>query len=254
MLEQFVAKLDDTCHRLHARMLRDESPYVATTSRLEHLSQATRELVEQIARVVGTADSTVFRDELRADAPPFAIDVLPHRRLTEESLEKTILPTLLPQLANTAMELPRLSQSMSISESLPIPDRAEPIEVKMKSRRILILEESPFYRHLIGIAVQSAGYEPHSVESDTQALAALEQSTDFCAILRGAFVSSALEEGIRHHRQTNRVKVIGLTMSGHEISAAIEVDELVSKSHPQQLIGVLERLLKNSSGEMRMSA
>ena len=259
MLEQFVVKVDETCHRLHARVLADKAPYFTTTSRLEYLAQSTRELVEQMThqslesalekidepseRLIPWLSLEVSLPRLE-DSPP----LLAVARSTHEVLHATTLEERNGAADNESQSV----QELSIVEYSLSRHRQE--HANVRPRLVLIVEESLFYRHLIGLALQSAGYESLAVESMASGLDALGQSPQFCAILVSSTMSPEMSHVIERSRSTQGTKVIGLTMPDPVEFSAVEFDAQVAKSQPAQLIAVLNRLLNSSSDEPRKIA
>jgi CheY-like chemotaxis protein len=255
MLEQFVVKLDDTCHQLHARMVADETPYVTTTSRLEHLAQMTRQLVDQIGQQVRSTGSPQA-DGSSAEQIEFPAAGKPPRLVDMSTAAVDLRPsTFDARPTPICRDETEAETGLSIADFAVGPRESELVHSGLRPQRVLMIEESLFYRHLIGLAVQSAGYEFHSADSVTRGLEVLDMSPDWSAILVGATVSAEIASVIQHLRQKNSVKVIGLTTSnytGHD--AAGDVDAMVSKSHPQELIAILNRLCQDRTGDTRKSA
>ena len=239
-LEEFTAKLEETCRCLHARILADEAPYVTTTSRLEYLAEKTRTLVEQILREVRSIGSAKVESET---TPPTFNTAAEHSKIFEDDS-----PNPLSILHSEPLRL--IDESPQIEHHPPSDDGSlssisTAHEVIRDSHRILIVEDSLFYRQLFAIAVHSIGYEAIFAESVAQAVDMLQTTIDICAILVGSPMTPAMVDAIEHCRSTNRVKVIGLTIRDQDTLpiANLELDAQVPKMHPQQLIGALNQLL-----------
>ena len=261
MLEQFVAQLDETCQRLHARMVEEEAPYVTTTSRLEHLAASTRELFDQLAQ----------RSRGGSSAP----DVLMfHESLPMTTLEDAQLRTSETDLAVVAERANWISDvALELNETIELDETTEfrfddvitegsiafepagtAPAVAVPARRVLIVEESLFYRHLICMAVQSAGFEPLMADSGTQALEKLEHADDFSAILIGETVSAELAQAIATRRQSHGLKVVGITQTDRSQPELDGIDGHVLRSQPQQLVSILNTLLSPTADAMLLSA
>lgn len=237
MLDKFATKLDEACQRLHRRMVADESPYVTTTSRLEHLSKTTRELVRKLrARTKPTA-----RDSSKKQAN--ATTVL------ESSPEALIaLPVVANEHSITQLEDTRLNHETIVQiEELPASEFARP------TRRILILEESLFYRHLITIALRSSGYDAVAFDSSSKGMVGLDQSNKIDAILLGSKVNEETLDAVLQYREVQGAKLIALNSADSE-QFPFDVDDQVTKSHPQQLINALDRGFATSFGDLRQTA
>ena len=260
MLEQFVVKLDDTCQQLHARMLIDQSPYVTTTSRLEHLAQVTRELVEQIILQPRNSNSIMQIGSAKDSESLLTVDQILTPLVEEvpfvvEDLDIQIAPTTFSvELAVLDNEFAELQLKLPIIESITPQIGPSVVDFKPKSGRILIVEPSLFYRHLLGTAVHSAKYETHIVDSFERGIEALQQASDFIAVLVDSLVHPAMAVAIKHQRQANGLRVIGLTTSAQKPSTPEDFDDCVSRSHPQKLISTLDRVLNESTNHIRISA
>ena len=122
------------------------------------------------------------------------------------------------------------------------------------SNRVLIVEESLFYRHLIEIALTSAGYETETMpetlfESTGTADTALR---GYRAVVLTATASATLSSRILD--RDSRQKVIGLKSTVQEEHFDIVVDACVMKSQPLKLILALKQLLDPTNGEPRKIA
>ncbi|WP_010582777.1 response regulator [Schlesneria paludicola] len=252
MLEQFVAQLDETCHRLHVRMVADQTPYVTTTSRLEHLAASTRELVEQIAQ--RSRSEMPAPEPLTLHEPPSfaALPVTQPLPLTADASEAQDQAL---SISNETIDLDETTEFLFTDLPSEVSVAYEPVPpVAIPSHRILIVEESLFYRHLICMAVQSAGFEPCMAESAAQALEILEPSDEFSAILIGETVSASLAQLIADRRQSRGLKVIGLTQTDRSSQEMGGVDGHVLRTQPQQLVMILNRLLVETTDKVLLSA
>ena len=256
LLEQFVVQIDATCHRLHERMVADELPYATTTSRLEHLAATTRELVERV----------VFRPQLDLAAPMLdRMETAVSLMIPEHSLPQLMTVEVISEVNRVGNEstfdtivapatlIGSTDETSVDGAPLVTPNLQELVKIQLAPRRVLVVEESLFYRHLICLAAQSASYETHAVESIEQGVSALEQSSNFQAILIGSAITPEMAQAIEQHRQSHGLKVIGLKGSEQTQLAADGVDDQVARSQPHQLISVLDRLLEDSSSDKRLS-
>ena|GEM_PF-2741359 len=260
MLEQFVAKLDNTCQQLHARLLTDESPHVTTTSRLEHLAQVTRELVDQMMQQPRHNQPAPFETiEKIPETSPILDEFLPlfvheESQTIEEEFSELPPTEFAVELDKLEREIAELQPELSIPEHTSSISNPGVIDITSRLGRVLIVEESLFYRHLLGTAVLSTGYAIHTAESMAQGIADLERPNDFMVMIVDAVIPPALIEAIKHCRQQNGIRVIGLTTSANQQSTELEFDDCVPKLHPQKLIGALHRVLDGSSNQIRISA
>jgi chemotaxis protein histidine kinase CheA len=250
LLDQFTAKLDDTCRRLHARVLADEAPYVTTTSRLEHLAEETRLLAEEMIREARLMRSPPTQPHF--ENPPHIFTVTAAR--TASTIEDLSRPPLVLPVEPSVIAAPQLQRLTSITEASSQNVDPPVATVRANGLRILIVEESLFYRHLLGIAVQSAGYEPQIAESVARGLEMLQQTTELSALLVGSTLSPAMVCEIARRRRSSPIKVIGMTLPGHEKVPVPDLDARISKMHPQQLIAVLDKLLFEALEQTRKSA
>lgn len=250
LLEQFTTNLEETCRGLLARIQTDEAPYMTTASRLEYLAQKTRVLAEQIVEEVRQLEAVPVE---RGSKIPLDSSVIDARTIAGQtsSIPSVSARAESLEVANDAPELPRLT---SLPENSMSPVDANIVETKTESDRVLIVEESLFFRNLLGIAVQSAGYQPQLAESSVQGLEMLLRATQISAVLVGSKVSPALASAIEQFRRPMKFKVIGMTLPGHEKVPVPDLDARISKMHPQQLIVELDTLLKRSADRSRKSA
>ncbi len=269
MLEQFVEKLDDTSHRLHARMLADEAPYTTTTSRLEHLAQATRDVVWQIRRPQQVTRAFVLESPLQSAEMPLANDDSSLSDVSETQMSVAESLIVSGETASFDVEHP-IAEEVELREELFLADFSSsqfPSELKetehsestvfesgLKSRQILIVEESLFYRHLISMAVQSAGYDPHTAESVGVGMDLLKRSQEFGVIVVGSDISSSPLQSIESYRSDNGTKVVQLTSSKSNRAALPCADYCIEKSHPQKLLAILDTLFNGPESDVRKSA
>ena len=258
MLEDFVSKIDETCHKLHVTMVTDKMPYVSTTSRLEQLAHSTRELVSDISRQARAAVSTIpFEAPLKID-PPMVSEVPPKglELNTDDSIPVDQTLSIGEQRIDADTECVAVEEESTETAVISSQETAESlvVEAPPKPRRVLIVEESLFFRHLIGLAVQSAGFETISAETVENGLEHLHQSPDFHAILIGSVVSAEIAQAISLSRQQHGSKVIGLVASDDVGTHASDIDACVSRSNPIQLISKLNQVLSEPVDPIRMSA
>ena len=229
----------------------DEAPYVTTTSRLEHLAEQTRTLAEQILREVHSTRSDIIKFERENPPCSFTLTIEQPRVEATYPVHRAVISHVEPvHRLDDASQLKRLTSTgndesrTSNSTNLPAAtDRA----------RVLIVEESMFYRHLFGIAVQSGGYEPLIAETVAQGLDALLKATE-CSESWSAMISPAMVVAIEQRRRTGQLKVIGMTLPGQEKVPVADLDARISKMHPQQLVAALDKLLIDSRDRPRKSA
>lgn len=251
MLEEFVAQLDETCHRLHVRMVADQTPYVTTTSRLEHLAASTRELVEQmLQRTRGEMPS----QEILTLHQPMSVPALPISQ-PNPTTDSFVANDLASSMTNDTIDLDETTEFLFTDLPSDVSVVCEPAPpVAAPVQRVLVVEESLFYRHLICMAVQSAGFEPSMAESVGQGLQLLEQSHDFSAILISEIISADLAQLIADRRQTDGLKVVGLTQTDRSSQVMEGVDGHVVRTQPQQLVQILSILLNKSPEPVLLSA
>lgn len=254
MLEEFVSKIDETCHMLHVRMVTDQMPYVSTTSRLEQLAHSTRELVSDIARQARASVETIPFETVPAipaavmpEPVPMSLEL--HDEGLGEVVESTPVPEPHFQAVDRHEEISEADAGVEQQSLDPVVVAAPPAP-----KRILIVEESLFFRHLIGLAVQSAGFEACSAETVAQGLGFLNESPEFHAILIGSVVSSEIAHAISFSRHNHGAKVIGLVASESVERQSDGVDACVSRSNPIELISKLKQILSEPIEPIRMSA
>lgn len=171
-------------------------------------------------------------------------------------LETTPVPKridhkLVPRLEQrgvTRFEVQETVRSQVIIESARISDHGHPATT-VRSHKILILVESLFYRHLIEMALQSAGYETEAIDpADSESDWATQiPILIYRAILVTPTGASKRIEQIQKSQEMGQTRVIGLNATEQHENFVVELDACVWKSKPQQLISVLEQLFNPSS-------
>lgn len=252
LLEQLAIKLDDTCHRLHARILADEAPYMTSTSRLKHLSEETRGLVDQIAHglqyeVPNSTCSTEQVEPVNERASEPAADVACDVQDSVCRSEKGNLVVDDPCIQEAPPTI--LANEVALTHAISAAN-----EVKMTPFRVLILESSIFYRHLAATAIRSAGFEPVMAESIEQGRTCLLQSSDVGAIVTGSELMRDTAEMIRRQQSLETIPVILMSDALSSPNTVLNCDAHVSRKHPQQLVAVLERLWETMARDRQLSA
>jgi len=237
MLDRFATKLDDACQRLHRRMVADESPYVTTTSRLEHLSKATRQLARKL--------------RVRTKLIPWAS--AGRQTIEAPMLNQRNDSLALASTATNAHSIARLDDTRLNSETTLQIDELPSVGMAEAARQVLILEESLFYRHLITIALRSSGYQTVTVDLKSEGLFELDQVNKVDAIVLGSKLTAEILDAVQRYREYQGGKVIVLSSSDSE-PLPFDVDDQVTKSHPQQLINALDRCFATESDELRKTA
>lgn len=192
--------------------------------------------------------------------------VIPDVDLMETSerrsgLEMTKAPLRIEQTLVQKSErrgISRLVVSKTVSSL--VADKTEPIAaldsstMTDQSNSILILLESLFFRHLIELALQSAGYavevfDTADSKADSQVLI-----LNYRAVLVTPSTASQRIEQIRQSRELGAIKVIGLRATDQHEPFPVDLDACVLKSKPQQLISVLDQLFNPSADFTRRIA
>ena len=147
---------------------------------------------------------------------------------------------------NPSIATPSDANIQAGSETIYVP---EPIEATIELRRVLIIEDSLFYRNLIGMALRSVGYDSDSIKSDANDFACIqdERFSDYCAILIGEPLTTEVADAVTSRRTANGVPVIRLMTSDNDESFPFTADASVTKSNPRQLIAALNHLLNPTS-------
>ena len=160
--------------------------------------------------------------------------------------EFQVAPELIRISDNSTIDTPSDSGVQTGLKTIDVP---EPVQEAIELRRVLIVEDSLFYRNLIGMALRSVGYDSDSIKSDANAFASIQNGRlpDYCAILVGEPVTTEVADEIMSYRAANAIPVIRLMTSGNDESFPYTVDESVPKSNPRQLIVLLNRLLNPAS-------
>ena len=162
--------------------------------------------------------------------------------------EIQVSPHLIRISDNSITDTPSDATIQTGIETIHVP---EPVQEAIELHRVLIVEDSLFYRNLIAMALRSVGYDSDSIKSDATAFETIqaERSSNYCAILVGEPVTTEVADAIVRSRTENGVPVIGLITSNNDESFPFSVDATVSKSNPRQLIALLNHLLNPGSNE-----
>ena len=155
-------------------------------------------------------------------------------------------PDLIRISDNSIVDTPPDASIQAGSETIDVP---ESVEEAIEFRRVLIIEDSLFYRNLIGMALRSVGYDSDSIKSDANDFARIqnERASGYCAILIGEPVTPEIADKVMSCRTSNGVPVIRLMTSDNDQSFPFTVDASVTKSNPRQLIAALNHLLNPTS-------
>ena len=122
--------------------------------------------------------------------------------------------------------------------------------------RILVVEGSLFYRHLIQLALQSAGYEVESVAPTASDFLGMTVESLACypAIFLTVEIQQEMAGKIEQARRTSSVKLIGLQGTDQGENFPVDCDAFARKSKPQLLITVLEELQNSTAQAARKTA
>ena len=185
------------------------------------------------------------------------VETQSERKLT--SRPKRIECTLLPVLDRkdvTSFEIPAESLRSLVAEKSS-PNEEDDLAAQFpEPKAVLILVESLFYRHLIELALQSAGYDVEAIDpADSKAVFSPTAATPtYRALLVTPSAASQRIDQIRQCCERAGTKVIGLKGSDQDEKFPVELDAAVFKSQPQQLISVLDQLLNSPANLSRKIA
>ena len=261
-LEQMLTELDATGEDPHC-------PDWESLHRLEH-----HPLHEQSVTNSQTPQKTIDVFAVREIPVPPAVDLesIPQRlKLTEPTEVSHSEPSgEFLRIAQNKAVVPRQPQLDLRPETrgLLVQNASLPPEVESAStaiartstavplNRILVVEGSLFYRHLIQLALQSAGYEVESVApmaSDFLGMT-IESLACYPAIFLTAELTQEAAAKIEQARRTSSVKLIGLQGTDQSEPFPLECDAFARKTKPQLLIMVLEELQNSTAKTARKTA
>jgi hypothetical protein len=122
--------------------------------------------------------------------------------------------------------------------------------------RILVVEGSLFYRHLIQLALQSVGYEVESVAPTASDFLGMTVASLACypAILLTAEITQETAAKIEQARKTSSVNLIGLQGTDQSERFPLECDAFARKTKPQLLITLLDELQNPTTEAARKTA
>jgi len=219
----------------------DTSPYSAPVSRIHHLASTLRE------RLIEFTPSLVA-----ANIP--AVEPTPVQKPTDvQSLIESELATIDDNIIDgtdlleerTHVALAEVASECDVTDSQParLPTSRPP--------RVLVIDESPFFRMLLGTAIESAGHATLTLASLDEAEAPLNESQASDIVIWGGIDSSpltdCLTEWILRRDDSRRPMLIGL-VNGMEQSGGMapEFNHVVLRAHLPELLGII----RDKSGDV----
>lgn len=221
----------------------DASPYSAPVSRIHHLASTLRERLIDLTPNVPTANvlavvPTVEKNLIESDPATISDSVIDGSGLLAE---------------RTHVALAEVATECDVTDSQPawLPTSRAP--------RVLVIDESPFFRMLLGTAIESSGHATLTLTSVDVAEAPLNESQASDIVIWGGVDSSTqtdcLTEWILRRDDSRRPMLIGLvngTQSSRDVPA--EFDHLVPRAHLTELLGIVRGKLGDAIHVIKKTA
>lgn len=220
----------------------DASPYWAPVSRIHHLASTLRErLGDYTPRMLAAnllATEPTASLNLDADEPVNNEDTIRDADLIED---------------RTHLALVEVATEREMADSQPawLPTGHSP--------KVLVIDESPFFRMLLGTAIASAGHAALTLASLDESEAPLNESQASDIVIWGGIDSSALTDcltdWILRRDDSRRPMLIGL-VNGSEQSGETptEFDHLVPRAHLPELLRIIRDKLGDATQAMKKTA
>ena len=230
------------------RVLRDDaSPYSAPVSRIHHLvSTLCERLIDLTPSQVPTNDRAV---ELTSEQNLMENEPV---TITENIFHNADMsPELLDE--QTPITLAEIATECDVTDSQPawLPTNRPP--------RVLVIDESPFFRMLLGTAIESAGHATLTLSNLDEAEAPLNESQSSDIVIWGGVGSSmqadCLTEWLLRRDDSRKPLLIGL-VNGMVPSdeMAPEFNQVVLRTHLSELLGIIRDKLGDTTRSMKKSA
>ncbi len=229
------------------RVQRDDcSPYSAPVSRIHHLASTLRERLIEItpsvtAATVLEAEPTVEKHPTESESVKVADNIIDEDDLNAELIEE-----------RAPITLAEIASECEVTDS-------QPARLPNRPPRVLVIDESPFCRMLLGTAIESAGHATLTLASLDEAEAPLNESQASDIVIWGGVHSSALTdcltEWILRRDDSRRPLLIGL-VNGVEPpgETAPEFNHVVLRAHLPELLSILRDRLGDATHAMKKSA
>lgn len=230
----------------------DASPYSAPVSRIHHLASTLRErLIEIIPSVTAAnvldAEPTVEKHLIESEPVTITEDIFDNADMSPELLEE-----------QTPITLAEIATECDVTDSQPA--WLQPVWLLThRPPRVLVIDESPFVRMLLGTAIESSGHATLTLASLDEAEAPLNDSQASDIVIWGGVDSSAqtdcLTEWILRRDDSRRPMLIGL-VNGMEQSDEMppEFNHVVLRAHLPELLSILRDRLGDATPAIKKSA
>lgn len=225
----------------------DASPYSAPVSRIHHLVSTLRErLIDLTPNQVPTNDRAVelTSEQNLMESEPVTIteDIFDNAGMSPELLE-----------VQPPITLVEIVTEHNVTDSQPawLPTNRPP--------RVLVIDESPFFRMLLGTAIESAGHATLTLSNLDEAEAPLNESQSSDIVIWGGVGSSmqadCLTEWLLRRDDSRKPMLIGL-VNGSEQSGETppEFDHLVPRAQLTELLSIVRGKLGDATQAIKRSA
>lgn len=227
----------------------DASPYAAPVSRIHHLASTLRErLIDlTVPTIVLAVEPTGEEHTIQSEPADITENIFGNDDVSPELLEE-----------QTPITLDEIAIEYDVTDSQPA--WLQPAWLLTnRPPRVLVIDESPFFRMLLGTAIESAGHATLALASLDEAEAPLNDSQASDIVIWGGVGSSAqtecLTEWILRRDDSRRPLLIGL-VDGTQRPAELsdELDHVVCRVQLQELLSVIRDKLGDRVPAMKKTA
>ena len=202
----------------------DSSPYAASVSRIHHLAATLRERLIEVEP--GTSPSKdlvagLIAEQNRIDSEPIIID--------EDTVNSSAL-----------LDVPIHIALAEIADPAVSPTQRPP--------RVLVIDESPFIRMLLSLAIETAGYAALTLASLEEAEDQLNDSQGSDIVIWGGVASATqtdcLTEWLLRRDDSRRPMLIGLVNGKQSLDdQSVQFDQITCRTHLPELLSVIRNKL-----------
>ena len=230
----------------------DASPYSAPVSRIHHLASTLRErLIEITPSQVTTngrdVEPTAEKCLIESEPVTLADNTFNDADLAAEQIDEQtpIMPAEFATECDVTDSHPANSQPAWLSISRP--------------PRVLVIDESPFFRMLLGTAIESSGHATLTLASLDEAEASLNESQASDIVIWGGVESSALTDCLTEwtlrRDDSRRPMLIGL-VNGIKYSGEMppEFDRIVLRAQLPELLSIIREKLGDGTPALKQTA
>ena len=235
------------------RVQRDEaSPYSTPVSRIHHLASTLRERLAEITPSLPAANTRAF--EPTANVLGDDGHLVPRESQVIECLTTVECATASESAEKQCCARVDLEEHCFSADSEAVARGSI-----RRSPRVLVIDESPFFRMLLGTAVESSGQTALVLPSLNEAEASLNECQASDIVIWGGVGSSTetecLTDWIVRRDGSRRPMLIGLVNGTQNLGdVRPEFDHLVPRTHLTELLGIIRGKLGDATHAIKKIA